>query len=179
MSGSLAYTFSKATRDMYGRTITFDFDRPHAVVAATTVQISKRIRVAATWQRASGFPATAIGEEVRFTRQIFRDGTIGPVFRTSRLPDGSLVVSPNPGMRRLSLRNTERLNGYARADLRATYSAGAWEVYGEILNVFNRWNHVQRIRYSSFGTNLGELVSENNAYAQFQRLPSFGVRVTF
>ena len=34
VSGSLAYTFSKATRDMYGRTITFDFDRPHAVVAA-------------------------------------------------------------------------------------------------------------------------------------------------
>jgi hypothetical protein len=38
---------------------------------------------------------------------------------------------------------------------------------------------VQRIQYSSFGTNLGELVTENNAYAQFLRLPSFGVRVTF
>ena len=48
-----------------------------------------------------------------------------------------------------------------------------------MLNVFNRWNHVQRIQYSSFGTGLGELVSENNAYAHFQRLPSFGVRVKF
>ena len=89
-------------------------------------------------------------------------------------------MSPNPAMRRLSLRNSERLNGYARADLRATYStAGQWEFYGEMLNVFNRWNHVQRIQYSSFGTGLGELVSENNVYAQFQRLPSFGVRVKF
>jgi hypothetical protein len=179
VTGSLAYTFSKATRDMYGRTIAFDFDRPHAVVALTAVQISKRIRVAATWQRASGFPATAIRDDVRFTRRISRDGTVDPFFRTSRLPDGSLSVSPDPGMRRLSLRNTERLNGYARADVRATYSAGRWELYGEILNVFNRWNHVQRIQYSSFGTNLGELVTENNAYAQFLRLPSFGVRVTF
>ena len=179
VSGSLAYTFSKATREMYGTTFPFDFDRPHAFNAIVGVQLWRRIRVAATWQRASGFPATAVREEVRFTRAIARDGTVDPIFRTSRLPDGSLAKSPNPAMRRLSLRNIERLNGYARADVRATYAVGAWEFYGEMLNVTNRWNHVQRIKYSSFGTGLGELVSENNAYAQFQRLPSFGIRVRF
>jgi hypothetical protein len=120
-----------------------------------------------------------VREEVRFFRPIARDGTVDPIYRTSRLPDGRLAVSPNPAMRRLSLRNAERLNGYARADLRATYAIGQWEFYGEMLNVLNRWNHVQRIQYSSFGTGLGELVSENNAYAYFQRLPSFGVRVRF
>ena len=83
-------------------------------------------------------------------------------------------------MRRLWLRNTERLNGYARADLRGDLFDGLpWEFYVEVLNVFNRWNHVQQIKYSSFATGLGELVSENNVYAQFQRLPSFGVRVKF
>jgi outer membrane cobalamin receptor len=163
VSGSLAYTFSNATREMYGATFPFDFDRPHAFNAIIGVRLSRRIRLAATWQRASGFPATAVREEVRFTRAIARDGTIDPIYRTSRLPDGSLAKSPNPALRRLSLRNTERLNGYARADVRATYSVGSWEFYGEVLNVSNRWNHVQRIQYSSFGTGLGELVSENNA----------------
>ena len=96
------------------------------------------------------------------------------------MPDGTLVVSPSPGMRRLGLRNTERLNGYARTDLRGTYSTGGpWEFYVEVLNVFNRWNYVQQIQYSQFASGLGELVSENNVYAQFQRLPSFGVRVKF
>ena len=179
VSGSLAYTFSEATREMYGATFPFDFDRPHAFNAIVGVQLSRHIRVAATWQRASGFPATAVREEVRFTRAIARDGTVDPIYRTSRRPDGSLAKSPNPALRRLSLRNTERLNGYARADVRGTYSMGSWEFYVEVLNVSNRWNHVQRIQYSSFGTGLGELVSENNAYAQFQRLPSFGIRVWF
>ena len=39
-----------------------------------------------------------------------------------------------------------------------------------------RWNHVEKIHYTS---GLGGLVSENNVYAQFERLPSFGVRVKF
>jgi hypothetical protein len=177
--GSLAYTFSRATRDMYGQTFAFDFDRPHALNALVAAQLTRHIRVAATWQRASGFPATAVREEVRFIRAIARDGTIDPMYRTSRRADGTLVMSPNPALRRLSLRNTERLNGYARADVRGTYAIGSWEFYAEVLNVFNRWNHVQRIQYSSLGTGLGELISENNAYAQFQRLPSFGIRVKF
>ena len=33
LNGSLAYTFSKATREMYGHTFPFDFDRPHALAA--------------------------------------------------------------------------------------------------------------------------------------------------
>ena len=67
VSGSLAYTFSKATREMYGYTFPFDFDRPHAFNAIAGVQVTRRIRVAATWQKASGFPATAVREEVRFS----------------------------------------------------------------------------------------------------------------
>jgi hypothetical protein len=179
IGGSLAYTFSRATREMYGQTFAFDFDRPHALNALVGAQLTRHVRVAATWQGASGFPATAVREEVRFTRTIARDGTIDPFYRTSRRADGRLAMSPNPALRRLSLRNTERLSGYARADVRGTYAIGSWEFYAEMLNVFNRWNHVQRIQYSSLGTGLGELISENNAYAQFQRLPSFGIRVKF
>ena len=176
-SGSLAYTFSKATREMYGLTFPFDFDRPHALTAMATVQVVRRVRVSATWQRASGFPVTPVSEEVRFFRPISRDGTVDPIYRTTRLSDGTLVKSPSPAMRRLGLRNSLRLNGYARADLRGTYSTGGpWEFYAEVLNVFNRWNYVEKIQYTS---GLGGLVSENNVYAQFERLPSFGVRVKF
>ena len=177
MTGSLAYTFSKATREMYGHVFPFDFDRPHALAATLGVQVTRQVRVAATWQRASGFPVTPVREEIRFTRAISRDGTVDPIFRTTRLPDGTLVKSPSPAMRRLSQRNTQRLNGYARADLRGTFSPGGpWEFYAEVLNVFNRWNHVEEIHYTS---GLSELVSGNNIYAQFERLPSFGVRVKF
>jgi hypothetical protein len=180
LSGSLAYAYSKSTREMHGHTFLFDFDRPHAVTALASVQITRRIRASMTWQRASGFPVTPVREEVRFTRLIFRDGTVDPMFRAFRRTDGALVTSPSPAMRRLSLRNSERLNHYARADFRASHSGpGPWEFYFEVLNVFNRWNHVQQIQHSSFERGLGGLVSENNVYAQFERLPSFGVRVAF
>ena len=106
MTGSLAYTFSKATREMYGHVFPFDFDRPHALAATLGVQVTRQVRVAATWQRASGFPVTPVREEIRFTRAISRDGTVDPIFRTTRLPDGTLVKSPSPAMRRLSQRNT-------------------------------------------------------------------------
>ena len=37
----------------------------------------------------------------------------------------------------LSLRNTQRLNGYGRTDVRVTYlTLGHWEIYGEVLNVW-------------------------------------------
>ena len=82
-------------------------------------------------------------------------------------------------MRRLALRNSERLTGYARADLRGTYSTWTWEFYAEVLNVFNRWNHVEKIPYSAHRRRAGRAVSDNNFYAQFERMPSFGVRVKF
>ena len=55
-------------------------------------------------------------------------------------------MAPNVQMRRLSLRNRDRLNSYARVDARVTYSTlGHWEFYGEVINLFGSRNYRQRI----------------------------------
>ena len=136
VSGFLSYTYSRSTREMYGDTFLFDFDRPHSAKVVLFVQPWRRVRVAVTSQRASGVPVTPLISESFY-----------------RKPDGSLSMTVYPDeMRRLSLRNTERLNGYGRTDVRVTYSTlGHWEIYGEMLNVFGEENFVQPRRDSAIG----------------------------
>jgi hypothetical protein len=80
-----------------------------------------------------------------------------------------------PDMRRLELRNSARLNGYGRTDVRVTYSTlGHWEFYGEVLNLFDRHNHQEEIDSVA-----GSGISQYSTYNYFRRLPSFGMRVRF
>ena len=159
---------------MYGETFPFDFDRPHAVTAVGLFRVTPRVQVSAAWRAASGFPVTPIRDEVRFFNRVRPDGSVESIARTSRRPDGSLLTSIEPDLRRLGLRNTARLTGYARTDLRGTYTTGGhWEFYGEILNVFNQRNFVQPIQSSASG------MTESATYKYFERLPSFGIRVRF
>jgi hypothetical protein len=175
VTGTFAYALTRSTREMYGLTFPFDFDRRHAMFGSAVVQVSRHVRAAATWQRSSGFPITPVRDEVRFVRRILPDGTVDPVARPVRKADGSLATIPMPVLRRLSLRNSERLNRYMRTDLRVTYSTlGRWEVYGEVLNVFGRHNHQEEIDSVPGGA-----LSQYSTYDYFQRLPSFGVRVRF
>jgi hypothetical protein len=82
-------------------------------------------------------------------------------------------------MRRLALRNTDRLNSYSRADVRVTYSTlGHWEFYGEVINLFGARNYRQTIDVPSHdGTE--NFVTANNIYENFERFPTFGVRFKF
>jgi hypothetical protein len=180
VSGWVGYTFSRTTREAHGYTFPFDFDRPHTVSAAGTLRLASRLRLSLTALHASGFAITPLHQEVFFMRDWLPDGTQAPIARAIRNADRSLHLAPNPEMRRLSLRNSERLEGYARADVRVTYGRGGrWEFYGEVINLFNHRNYLQTMPIpASFGGDEG-VTTKNNVYENFERLPSFGVRFRF
>lgn len=160
VKGFVSYSYSRSTREMYGDTFLFDFDSPHSVKAVLFMQPWRRVRVAVTSQRASGVPVTPLSES--FYRKW----------------DGSLSMTINPEMRRPSLRNTERMNGYGRTDVRVTWSTlGHWEFYAEMLNVFGEENFLQHVEIpASVGWPPGfDLhVARSDVW-----VPSFGLRVRF
>jgi len=83
-------------------------------------------------------------------------------------------------MRRLSLRNTQRLDGYGRTDLRVTWSTlRHWEIYGELLNVFKERNFVQPVVIPSSVTGGSPSTTEHYAAKWYECVPSFGLRVRF
>ncbi len=179
-SGWVGYTFSRTRREAYGFSFPFDFDRPHTVSAVGSVKLSSRLRVAATVLRSSGFAITPVREEVFFAPVWRPDGTIEPITRPSRRQDGSFLMSPNPFMRRLSTRNADRLSRYARVDVRVTYATlGRWEFYGEVVNLFGTRNYLQAFPIPSIADAPEGATSANNVYENFERFPSFGVRVKF
>ena len=179
LSGWFGYTLSKSTRELYGHEVPFDFDRRHAFSAVGTFHLSRRVRLSGTWQHASGFPVTPLHEEVVFGRTVFLDGTIDPIARPSRRPDGTLSTFLQPFMRRLALRNTDRLSPYSRTDARVTFSTlGHWEFYGEVINVFNHRNYLIEVRFPAVD-NVPENVSRSNIYTEFERIPTAGVRFRF
>jgi len=159
--GFVSYSFGRSTREMYGDTFLFDFDSPHSVKAVLFMQPWRRVRMAVTSQRASGVPVTPLVSE-SFVRK----------------SDGSLPMTLNPYMRRLSLRNTERLNGYGRTDVRVTWSTlGHWEFYGEMLNVFGEENFVHHVEIpASVG---GPPAVDWDVARSDVWVPSFGLRVRF
>ena len=159
--GFVSYSYSRSTREMYGDTFLFDFDRPHSVKAVLFVQPWRRVRVAVTSQRASGVPVTPLISESLY-----------------RKSDGSFSITVNPYMRRLSLRNMERLNGYGRTDVRVTYSTlGHWEFYGEMLNVFGEENSCTTSRFRR--RSAGRPAHDWTVARSDRWLPSFGLRVRF
>ena len=89
-------------------------------------------------------------------------------------------MTVNPYIRRVSLRNTERLNGYGRTDVRVTYSTlGHWEFYGEVINAFNEKNYLQHFKLDGIGLLGGPIDHSQNVYPKFERLATFGVRARF
>jgi TonB dependent receptor-like, beta-barrel len=180
LTGWLSYTYSYSTRDLYGYTVPFDYDRPHAATAVCSYQLSRRFRLSGTWRGASGLPVTPMRAEVSFFRLTSPDGTTDPFYRTFRNSDGTLSMFPGFRMRRSSLRNSERLGGYERTDVRLTYSTlGHWEFYGEVINLFNRRNFVERVKLDDPRISGGPVETHNNIYSEFERMATFGIRVVF
>jgi hypothetical protein len=170
---------AKSTRHLYGHTVPSDFDRRQALNAVINVPLSARWRAAATFQLASGFPVTPVLEEVSFGQLIHLDGTRDPLFRAFRDRNGQLIKIENVFLRRLSSINSERTTGYSRVDVRGTYSTGNhWEFYGEVLNLFNHRNYMQKLnRTTEDGETLE--IGRANVYNTFERMISFGIRATF
>ena len=177
LTGWLAYTLSNAERELYGRTVPFDFDRRHALGTVSHVQLSPTIRVSTTVQFASGFPATPPRREVSFRRRLLPDRSLDPLLRPARQTNGTFVTDHVGYPCRVSLLNSERMRAYGRTDVRVTWSPSQnWEFYGEVLNLFNRSNYSQPV-----GTELPGSLSygELQTFAGHPRLPTYGVRVTF
>ena len=177
--GWIGYALARTEQQMHGYTFLSDFDRSHALSAVATFRIARRWAAAATWRQTSGFAVTPITEDVLFLNNPRPDGTLEPVARPARHSDGSLMLSPNPFVRPLAERNSERLGVYSRTDARLTYSTlGRWEVYGEVINLFGARNYSQVIPAPSFAR--GEAPdSKQNVYELFERIPAFGIRVRF
>jgi hypothetical protein len=181
LSAWIGYTLSKSTRELHGHEVPFDFDRRHALSASGLVQLSPRVRLSATWQLASGFPVTPLHEEVSFAPRINIDGTVDPIRRSSRNPDGTLFTYPSPFMRRLALRNSDRLSGYGRTDIRVTFATlGHWELYGEVINLFNQRNYLLEMTFPPVNGIPGSgSVSRSNIYTELERMPTAGLRFRF
>ena len=178
LSGWVGYTFSKTTREMYGYAFPFDFDRPHTLSCAGTWLMTRRLRLSATWLFGSGFPVTPLNGDVFFSNIQRPDGSLDPIARPFRL-NGRLVLGPNPMTRRLSQRNSDRLSGYSRTDIRVTYSTlGHWEFYGEVINLFAARNYEQATAAPD-GVGPDGFVTRNNIYEKFDRFPTFGIRFRF
>ena len=151
----------------------YDFDRTHAIGAVVNVELTSRIRLSANSQYATGYPLTPLSTEVSFTDSQL---PATPPYRTFRNAQGELHTRKDPnGYLRLSLWNSERMPAYARTDARVTFEVKKWlEVYGEIINIFDRGNFQQDDLLGS-----GDWRGTYALAQGLPRLPSYGVRVKF
>jgi hypothetical protein len=182
VSGWVSYTWGRATIDAYERQYPFDYDRRHAFSVVTSWRALSRLRLAATFRAASGFPDTR---------------PVGVRVASVRLPNSvegaprSLVpqIDPASGLYVWAIDlgpvdhlNTSRLPTFARLDVRATYQrspASRWQIYLEVINALNRDNAGQltpELRYDPSSDRPAILLSPD---AGLPRLPTFGIRVKF
>ena len=82
-------------------------------------------------------------------------------------------------MRRLGLRNSDRLSPYSRTDVRVTFSTlGRWEFYGEVINLFAQRNYLITVEFPATN-NIPATVSRSNVYSELERIPTAGLRLRF
>jgi len=175
LSGWVTYTLSKSTRELFGRTVPFAFDRRHAVGAVASLRLTRAFRLATTWQFASGFPVTPLTPEVMFSEHREPGGPL--VMRPERLPSGHPMLASALEPRRLSRWNSERLHAYVRLDQRVTWAPSPrWELYGEVINLFDHANLEQSTLWNVGGF---EERGRHAVYDRYGRLYSYGVRVRF
>lgn len=179
-TGWITYTLSKSDRELFGRTVPFEYDRRHAVGVALNVAITSKLRASFRSQYGSGFPVTPLHPEVSFNddRNTWPGPPPGSTFRTVRDRDGRLIVGADIlDPPRLSLLNSARMSAYSRTDVRISYAIDEhFEVYGELINVFDR---------KQFRIALPDVTDPTGTAARYQLAPAFprlftyGVRFTF
>jgi hypothetical protein len=180
ITGWITYTLSKSERELFGRTVPFEFDRRHAVGAAVNVEVTRKLRAAVRSQYGSGFPVTPLHPEVRFDdfRNTWPGPSPGSTFRAGRNRDGSLIVrSDLLDPPRLSLLNSARMSPYARTDVRVSYAIDEHlDIYGEVINFFDRENF--GVAVPDVADRAGRSIAYQLAPA-FPRLFTYGVRFAF
>lgn len=180
ITGWVTYTLSKSERELFGRTVPFEFDRRHAVGGTLNVGLTRKLRASVRSQYGSALPVTPLHPEVRFNddRNAWPGPPPGSTFRPGRDRDGRLLVRTNVlDPPRLSLLNSARMSAYTRTDVRVSYAIDEhFDAYGEVINVFDREN---------FGVALPDVTGPTGQSIRYQLAPAFprlftyGVRFTF
>ena len=175
VTGWLSYAVSTAERELYGRTVPFDFDRRHAAALALNLQLSSRIRLAATSQYATGFALTPLHPEPVFPQESQVFPPPSPPFTPARNSRGDLLLlSSRDVPLRLALLNSARMPAYARTDARVSFAVAKWlEVYGEVINLFARENFHPKAEVRS------DVIARYQVAPSLPRLPTYGVRLKF
>jgi outer membrane receptor protein involved in Fe transport len=178
LTGWASYTWGRAERDEYGRTLPFEYDRRHAASLVGSWRISTRWELGATARAFSGFPRTPV-LGLRVAAVETGDGRLVPALD----PEGRYVYETTSGG--ISNLNSARLPAFFRLDLRLSWKprgdAGRWLVYLDVINATNRDNVGQvdpRLLYDpASALDQPRLVLEPTAAIPF--LPSIGVRFQF
>lgn len=184
VSGWASYTWGKSSRDAYGRSVAFEYDRRHAFTVVAAYRFSPSWELATTTRVASGFPRTApVGLRVAAaedTLDVDTDGVTDELL-PDRDPTGLLVYEVDLGD--IANINQARLPVFARADVRVTWrprgAAGRWEFYAEIINLLDRENagaFDPRLEYDP-QSNQPRIVEVRDQ--SIPRLPTLGVRFRF
>jgi outer membrane receptor protein involved in Fe transport len=178
LTGWASYTWGRAQREEYGRTLPFEYDRRHAASLVGSWRITPKWELGATLRAFSGFPRTPV-LGLRVAAGETEDGRLVPALDA----DGRYVYETDSGD--VSNLNTARLPGFFRLDLRVSWKprgdAGRWLFYLDVINATNRDNVGQvdpRLVYDpGSAVDQPRLLLEPTAAIPF--LPSLGVRFRF
>lgn len=183
-SGWASYTYGKATKEAYGLTLPFEYDRRHAFSMVGQLNATEKIDIGFTLRVASGFPRTRATSVrvVPIEDTLDRDGDGNktelvperdpsglPVYTADFGPVTNLLQARYPRFTRLDL----RLNWRPRGD------RSRWLFYLEFINATNRTNVGQyetKLRPTS-GGDRPAIEEEPSGALPF--LPTFGVRFRF
>jgi len=178
LTGWISYSFGKAERDEYGRTLPFDYDRRHAATVVGSYRFSPRWELAATLRAFSGFPWTP-PRGLRVSADETEDGRLVPALDA----EGRYVYETDLGG--VDNLNTVRLPVFARLDLRLSWKprgdAGRWLFYLDVINATNRDNVGQWEQWLEYDPDspVDQPRISYGSGAAIPFLPSFGVRFRF
>lgn len=184
LAGWVSYSFGKATKEAYGLTLPFEYDRRHAFSAVGQIKASEKFDISFTLRAASGFPRTKpVGVRVAPVQDsLDQDGDGNTTEWIPQRDDaGFLVYTADYGSITNLLRDRYPL--FARLDLRVNWrprgERSRWLFYLEFINATNRENVGQYEATLRAAPGAETPVIEETPSAALPFLPTFGVRFRF
>ncbi|MBX7185584.1 MAG: TonB-dependent receptor [Vicinamibacteria bacterium] len=184
LSGWASYGYGKATKDAYGRSLPFEYDRRHSLSIVSQLNASEKVQIGITFRASSGFARTApLGVRVVPTEDTLdadKDGNTSelvperdsqglPVYTADYGSVGNLLNARYPRFVRLDMRVNWRPRGLK----------SRWLFYLEFINVTNREN-VGRYEATLRPNAASDRPRiEETPTAALPFLPTFGVRFRF
>ena len=178
LTGWASYTWGRAEREEYGRTLPFEYDRRHAASLVGSWRITPKWELGATVRAFSGFPRTPV-----LGLRVAADEADAERLVPALDAEGRYVYETESGG--VSNLNTARLPAFFRLDLRLSWKprgdVGRFLFYLDVINATNRDNVGQldpRLEHDPVSAlDQPRLFLEPTAAIPF--LPSVGVRFRF